>query len=189
MDVFGRVKAILFTPETEWPAIEQEPGTPAYLFSNYVVYLAAIPPLASFIGTSIIGVPVPSIGTVRVPLFAGLLSAVIAYVLSFAVVYVVAIIIDQLAPRFGGVKDFGNALRVTVYSFTPYWVGGVFSLFSAMRFVGTVVAFFGIYLMWLGLPRLMKVPPDKAFVYVAATVVCAVAIMFVVGLIGATLIM
>src|SRR5882672_7897071 len=101
MDIIGRVKGILFTPETEWPVIEHEPGTPAYLFPNYVVYLAAIPPVAGFIGSSIIGVTGPA-STFRVPLFAGLLGAVIAYVLSFAVVNVVVIIIDQLAPRFGG---------------------------------------------------------------------------------------
>src|SRR5437879_4060261 len=92
MDIVKRVKGILLTPETEWPEIEHEPGTPAFLFPNYVVYLAAIPPIAGFIGSSIIGVTVPAVGTIRVPLFAGLLGAVIAYVLSFVVVYAVAII-------------------------------------------------------------------------------------------------
>src|SRR5215471_14520957 len=99
MDVLGRVKAILLTPETEWPVIEQEPGTPAYLFSNYMAYVAAIPPIAGFIGMSIIGVSIPSVGTFRVPLVAGLLAAVISYLLSFAIVYAIAIIVDQLAPR------------------------------------------------------------------------------------------
>jgi hypothetical protein len=181
MDVFGRVKGILFTPETEWPVIEQEPGTPAYLFSNYMVYLAAIPPIAGFIGMSFIGISVPSVGTFRAPLIAGLLVAMISYLLSFAIVYAIAIIIDQLAPRFGAQKDFGNALRVTVYSFTPYWVAGLCQLVPSLRFVGYVVAFFGVYLVWTGLPRLMKVPADKAIVYVVAAIVCAVVIMFVIG--------
>src|SRR5262249_41721433 len=105
MDIVGRLKGILFTPETEWAAIEHEPGTPAYLFANYVVYLAAIPPLAGFIGSSIIGVSGPA-GTYRVPLFAGLLGAVFAYVLSFAIVYAMAIVIDHLVPRFGVHQGF-----------------------------------------------------------------------------------
>jgi hypothetical protein len=188
MDMLNRVKGILFTPETEWLAIEKEPGTPAYLFANYVVYLAAIPPIAGFIGASIFGVSVPSIGTVRTPLFAGLLAAVIAYVLSFAVVYAVAIIIDQLAPRFGGLKDFGNALKVTVYSFTPLWVAGLFQLVAGLRFVGNVVAFFGVYLMWIGLPRLMKAPADRAVAYVAVAAACAIAIVLVIRLIEIVLI-
>jgi len=188
MDIASRVKGILLTPETEWPGIEQEPGTPAYLFPNYVVYLAAIPPIAGFIGSSVIGVTMPAIGTVRVPLFTGLLGAVIAYALTFVIVYAVAIIIDQLAPRFGGVKDFGNALRVTVYSFTPLWVAGVFQLIPGLRFVGSVVAIFGIYLLWTGLPRLMKVPADNAVPCVAAAAACAVVIAFSIGLIQAALI-
>src|SRR5262249_30900248 len=153
----------------------------AYLFANYMAYVAAIPPIAGFVGMSIIGVSIPSVGTFRVPLIAGLLAAVISYLLSFAIVYAIAIIVDQLAPRFGGQKDFGNALRVTVYSFTPYWVAGLCQLVPSLRFVGYVVAFFGVYLVWTGLPRLMKVPADKAIVYVVAAVVCAAVITFVIG--------
>jgi hypothetical protein len=173
MDIVGRVKGILFAPETEWATIEHEPGTPAHLFPSYVVYLAAIPPLAGFVGSSIIGVASPA-GTIRAPLFGGLLGAVMAYVLSFAIVYAVAIIVDQLAPRFGGQKDFANALKVTVYAFTPYWVLGICQLIAGLRFVGYVGALFGIYLLWLGLRRLMKAPSDKAIPYVAATTACAV---------------
>jgi len=187
MDFVKRVKGILLTPETEWPEIEQEPGTPAYLFPNYVVYLAAIPPIAGFIGGSIIGVMVPPIGIIRVPLFTGLLGAVIGYVLSFAIVYVVAIIIDQLAPRFGGLKDFSNALKVTVYSFTPYWIAGIFQLIAGLRFLSIVISFFGVYLLWLALPRLMKVPPEKAVAYVAVSAACAIVMVAVVRLIEATL--
>ena len=184
MDVVGRVKGILLTPETEWAAIEHEPGTPAYLFPNYVVYLAAIPPVAGFIGSSIVGVSGPA-GTIRVPLFAGLVGLIFAYALSFAIVYAVAIMVDQLAPRFGGQKDFASALKVTVYAFTPYWVLGICQLVAGLRFVGYVAAFFGIYLLWLGLPRLMKVPTDKAMPYVAATAACAVVALLMLALIEA----
>jgi hypothetical protein len=184
MDILGRVKGILLTPETEWAKIEPEPGTPAYLFPHYVVYLAAIPPLAGFIGSSVIGVAVPG-GTLRVPLFAGLLGAVIAYLLSFAVVYAVAIIIDQLAPQFKGQRDFANALKVTVYAFTPYWVLGICQMIGGLRFVGYVGALFGIYLLWLGLPRLMKAPADRAVPYVATVAACAIVALAMITLIEA----
>jgi Yip1 domain len=188
MDVVSRVKGILVAPEAEWAAIEKEPGTPGYLFSNYVVYLAAIPPVAGFIGSTIIGVAVPGIGTVRVPLFLGLLGAVIGYLLSFLVVYGVAIIVDQLAPRFGGAKDFSSALKLTVYAFTPYWLGGIFYLMAGLRFVGFLAALYGLYLLWTGLPRLMRAPPDRAVAYVASAAACAFAIMLVLGLVLSALV-
>ena len=177
MDVFKRVKGIMLAPETEWQEIEKEPGTPAWLFTNYVIYLAAIPPIAGFIGGSLIGITVPPMGTFRVPLFAGLLGAVIAYLLNFVIVYAVAIIIDQLAPRFGGQKDFANALKVAVYCFTPYWVGGIFQLIAGTRFLAYVIGLFGVYLLSLGLPRLMKAPPDRTTGYVAAVAACAIVIV------------
>jgi hypothetical protein len=184
MDILGRVKGILLTPETEWAKIEYEPGTPAYLFPRYVLYLAAIPPVAGFIGGSVIGVSAAG-GTLRVPLFAGLVGAIMAYVLSFAVVYGVAIVIDQLAPQFGGQKDFASALKVTVYAFTPYWVLGICQMIAGLRFVGYVFALFGIYLLWLGLPRLMRAPADRAVPYVATTAACAIVALAAITLIEA----
>jgi hypothetical protein len=186
MDLVQRLTGILLTPEREWLVIKQEPGTPGFLFPNYMVYLAAIPPIARFIGNSIIGIALPT-GVYRAPLFSGLLGAVISYVLSFVVVYLIAIIIDQLAPRFGGVKDFPNALKVTVYSFTPYWIAGILQLAAGLRFVAYVVAFFGVYLAWLGLPRLMRAKPDQAVTYVAISTGCAIVIVTAVILMQAVL--
>jgi len=186
MDLLQRLKGILLTPEAEWPLIEQEPGTPGFLFPNYVAYLAVIPPIARLIGISIIGVAMPT-GIYRVPLFSGLLAAVIAYLMSFVVVYLIAIIVDQLAPRFGGVKDFPSALKATVYSFTPYWIAGILHLAAGLRFVAYVVALFGVYLAWLGLPRLMRVKRGEAMGYVAISVGCAIVIVVAVTLIEVAL--
>src|SRR5262245_5458872 len=115
-----RVKAILLTPAAEWPVIEREPGDVSSLFVPYVVILAAIPALARFIGTSLIGGYTP-IGT-------GLVEMVLGYLLTFVVIYIVALIVDMLAPRFGGQKNFPNALKLVVYSYTPSWVAGIFLL-------------------------------------------------------------
>src|SRR5436189_2806275 len=93
MDVVARVRAMLVSPAAEWPAIEREPGDPAYLFANYVAILALVPALAGFIGMSVVGVSTPA-GTMRVPLAAGLFNALFAYVLTFVMVYVMALIVD-----------------------------------------------------------------------------------------------
>lgn len=172
MDIVKRVKGLLLIPETEWLTIEQEPGTAAFLFSHYVIYLAAIPPVADFIGRAAIGVSVPNQGTIRVSLFAGLLGAVIEYLLTFIAIYAVAIIIDLLAPKFGAQKNFANALKLTVYSCTPAWLAGVFLLVPGLRFL-TILGLHGVYLLWIGLRQLMKVPSDNTLGYVATIAVCA----------------
>jgi hypothetical protein len=167
-----RVKAIILTPASEWRVIEHEPGDVASLFTGYVAILAAIPALARFIGACLIGR--------YQPILAGLLSAIVGYLLTFAVVYVVALIIDALAPSFQAQKNFPNALKLSVYSHTPFWLAGIFLLIPGLSFL-TLLGFYGLYLLWLGLPPLMRAPNDRAVVYAAAVVLCALLLAVAIG--------
>jgi len=182
MDIIERVKAILLTPKSEWLVIEREPGDPTYLFTNYVAILAAIPAVCGFIGASIIGIGVPMIGTVRVGIVAGIASAIVHYLLAFVLVYVMGLIIDALAPTFNAQKNPPNALKLAVYSMTPAWLAGIFSLIPGLRVLG-ILGLYGLYLLWVGLPPLMKAPEEKSIGYAAAVVVCAIVISIVIGVI------
>jgi hypothetical protein len=168
-----RVKAILLTPQTEWPVIAREPGDTAGLFTRYVAILALIPALAGFIGTSLIGR--------YVPLFSGLVSAIIYYVLTFVLTFVIGLIVDALAPTFGAQKNLSNALKLTVYSFTPLWLAGIFLLVPGLSFL-MILGLYGTYLAWLGLPPLMMAPRDKVLPYAAV-----IGIAIVIGAIQAVI--
>jgi Yip1 domain len=180
VDIVNRVKAILLTPKSEWLVIAGEPGDPAYLFANYVAILAAIPAVCGFIGTSIIGIDVPLVGTIRVGIVSGIVSAIVQYLLAFAMVYVMGLIIDALAPTFNAQKNPSSALKLAVYSMTPAWLAGVFSLIPGLRALG-ILGLYGLYLLWVVLPPLMHVPEEKAIGYAAAVVVCAIVISLVIG--------
>jgi len=135
------------------------------LFINYVAILAALPEVAHLIGQSFIG-------EARVPIASGLLRAVISYVVSIAMVYIIAGVINLLVPRFGGEKNFSNALKLSVYSHTPLWLAGVFLLIPGLNFL-LILGVYGFYLLWVGLPMLMRVPNDRAFSYAVVVTVCA----------------
>src|SRR5580693_1935095 len=97
-----RAKAMLADPFAEWARIERESGDPAFLLSRYVALLALVPAVFGFIGASVVGATVPGAGLVRAALFDGLFGAIFIYVETFAVVVVLAFIINILAPFFGG---------------------------------------------------------------------------------------
>jgi hypothetical protein len=186
MNLVERVKAILLTPKTEWAVIEGEPGDPQYLFTNYVAILAAIPAVCRFIGMSLVGINMPMVGTYRVGLVSGLAGAIVQYILTFVIVYVMALIIDGLAPTFGGQKSQPSSLKLAVYSMTPVWLAGVFALIPGLAILG-ILGLYGLYLFWLGAPALMKTPEDKSIAYTAAVVVCGIVISVIVGAIVAAI--
>lgn len=177
MDLVGRVKGLLLNPKAEWPVIEREPDARAALLKSYVAILAAIPAVCGFIGTSIIGVM-----GVRTPILIGLVGAIGGYILTFIGVYVMAFVVDMLADKFGGRSNPGNAFKIAAYGATAAWVASVFTAIPILSIL-TVLGLYTFYLIYTGLPALMKVPDDKVLGYFVTVIVCAIilwgAILFV----------
>ncbi|MFL5447760.1 MAG: Yip1 family protein [Gemmatimonadales bacterium] len=183
MSLVDRVKRILMSPRTEWQVIDTEPTTPAQLYTGYIVPLAAIGPIAQLIGYSVFGISVPFMGTYRVPIGSGITSALVTYVLSLAATYVLALIIDALAPTFNGQRSQTQALKVAAYSSTASWVAGIFQLIPGLRLL-TILGLYSLYLLYLGLPIVMKAPREKAVAYTAVIILAAIVLFMVVGVIA-----
>jgi hypothetical protein len=178
MNTVLRATAVLADPSAAWTHIATESDDAVYLLSGYVARLALVPALSSFIGACLIGVFVPGAGTVRAPVFDGLFGAIFGYVATFAEVLLVGLLIDLLAPRFGGRRGFAGALKLAVYSFTPVWLAGIFFLLPGLRFLG-LTGFYGAYVLAKGLPRLMGSPERKSLAYAAFIVVFACLLTFI----------
>ena len=184
VDIKTRVKNILLTPKTEWPAIDAEPTSTGSLVTSYVMPLAAIGAIAGFIGGSLVGVSLPFLGTYRVPIMTGLVGAVLTFCFAIVGVFILAFIINALAPTFGAQKDSDKAFKVAVYAYTPAWIAGALQILPALGVLAVLVGLYGLYLLYLGLPALMKAPQDKAAGYTAVVVVCAIVLSIVMAVIG-----
>jgi hypothetical protein len=179
MTLIERVKNILLSPKAEWPVIARETGDMAFLFRNYVAILAAIPAVCGVVGVIVLGHGLFAVTAI--------VYAIIGYVFSFVGTWLFALIINLLAPTFAGRADFPSALKLSVYAQTPFWLAGVFYLIPALSILA-ILGLYGFYLLWLGLPVLMKSPQEKSLVYTIAIVVCAIIFYVVVAAITGTIV-
>lgn len=188
-NLIERAKNILLTPRNEWPVIAAESETTAGLYTRYILILAAIPVIAGFIKMSIIGSGVPFTGvTVRVGIGAGIASMVVQYGLSLLGVFLLSLIVNALAPSFGGQKASVQSLKLVAYAYTAAWVAGIAVLLPWVGWLlGLAGGIYSIYLMYLGLPATMRAPEDKAAGYTAVTVLCAIVLGIVIATIGAAI--
>ncbi len=186
MSLIQRAQDILLKPKDTWPVIAAEKADTASIYSGWLVYLAAVPAIAAFIGLSVIGFGAFGFG-MRLPIGWGLVQMVLGYALSLVAVYVLALIVDALAPVFGGTKDRIAALKVVAYGSTAGFLGGIFNLLPTLGVLGVVAAVYSIYLIYTGLPVLMKCLPDKSAAYTAVTIVCGVVVMVLLSWVTATL--
>jgi hypothetical protein len=184
MDIVQRVRNVCLTPSTEWPVIAGETTSTGGLITGYVMPLAAIGAAAGFIGGSFIGYSVPFLGTYRVPIDSGIIGAVFAFAAAIVGIFILSAVINLLAPRFGGEQNSAQALKVAVYSYTPAWVAGALEVVPPLGVLVLLAALYGLYLLYLGLPRLMKCPEDRAIGYTAVIVVCAILLGVAVSVTG-----
>lgn len=184
MNLVQRVKDILLAPKATWPQIAQEPADVKSLYANYIVFLAAIPAIATFIGLSVFGVGAFGV-SYRVPVMSGLVNMVVGYLLSLGVVFVLALVVDALAPTFGGVRNPVNALKLVAYGATASFVGGIFGLLPSLSVLALLFALYTVYLIYTGLPVVMKCPPEKAVGYTATVMLCGVVAGVVIAVVSA----
>jgi hypothetical protein len=173
-----RILAILINPAAESAWTEKDDDDPLILVLRYVAPLAVIPPVFRFVGACIIGVVVPGVGTVRAPLLEGILSAIVGYLESFALVLLLALIASLAAPLFGARRNFVSALKLMVFSYTPVWLAGIFLILPGLRFLA-LFGFYGAYVLVAGLPHTMRPAKEKTPGFAAFIVVLACALTFV----------
>jgi hypothetical protein len=175
----SRVMNILMRPRAEWGVIAAEPANVQGLFLGYAAILAAIPAVAQIVHGLL---PFCLFGACWTPnpVFV-VVGAVVYYIASLASVFVIGIIIDALAPSFGGQKSQEQAMKVAVYSWTAAWLAGVFVIVPWFGGLLSLVGLYSLYLLYTGLPALMKAPEGQSLGYTAVVVVLAIVVSVIVG--------
>ena len=164
MDLGNRIKGILLEPRSEWVKIAAEPATVHSLYTGWIMILAAIGPIALLV----------SVNSLQI--------AVAQYLLSLVITFVLALIVDALAPSFGGTADFVASLKLTAYGYTVAWLAGIFNLLGIFGGLFTLIAMvYAIYTFFLGAPVLGKSSPDKAAPFTIVVVLCGVVLGLLAG--------
>jgi hypothetical protein len=182
-----RIKNIILTPKTQWPVIEAESTAVGQLYTGYVMPLAAFAAVMSFIRMSVIGVNLPFGGTLRTPFVSGLFSSVLTFVMGLIGLYLVGLIINMLAPSFGGQRDQRQALKTAAYAFTPAWLGTALVFLPLGTLLQLCAGIYGIYVLYLGLPVMMRSKPASSGGYTASVVVCSILVGILFGVVAASL--
>ncbi len=153
--IIERVKQIVLKPRETWETINQEQTTIPILLKEYLLILAAVPALASFLGMW------DNLGLGR-----SLINAIVVYILSIVNVVVLGRIISLVAPNFGSIRDEVKGFQVALYSYTPVLAAGVLNLIPPLSILILFVGIYGLYILYIGLPIVMATPQEKSLPYI-----------------------
>ena len=179
--LIDRVKNILMKPKEAWETISRDRATPGDVLVNYVLPLAALGPICSFIGGQLFGFG-GLFFSYRPSLLGSLGGAALEFISTLVMLVLVTFIADKLAPKFGGESNTGRAFKWIGYGATASFVAGVFGLVPGLGVLG-LLGLYSLYLLYVGATPMMSVPRDKALGFTAATVACGILVSIVLGVV------
>lgn len=176
MNLIERVKRILLNPKEEWASIDQENTSVAELTTTYLIPLALIPAIATFIGYGLVG-----FGFFGPSLSWGIRQAVISLVQTLLGAFITAFVINALTGSFASQNNFRKAMQLVVYSFTPMMVAGIVLILPALGILYFLAGIYGLYLLYIGIKPLMKTPDDKVTTYFVVSLIVLIAVYLIIG--------
>lgn len=186
-NLFQRVINILIKPKEEWRVVATEKPDATKLIFGYALILAAIPAIAAFIKYGVIGVTFWGYTTRSIA--SGVQYGLIQLISAVLGAYLLAWVIDLLAPSFDSEKNFGRSLQLAVYSSTPQWVAGILLLLgTGMSILIMLIGLYAIYLLAAGMPIIKQTPKEKVVGYVVVVIIALIVISFLVALIMASIV-
>lgn len=193
MGILQHTLGILLHPQAEWKAIRNEKGSFLQVFVNHVPFLALIPAVCAYIGVTQVGWTVAEGEPIKLTSASAASLCALTYVALLAGIYVLGEFINWMSKTYGVQDDDerrhyeGTALAV--YISTPTLLAGAALLYPELWLVTAVVglaAAYSVYLIYQGIPILMNITKEQAFMY--ATSVVTVGLVLMVSILIATVV-
>lgn len=168
MKLLSHTVGILTHPDSEWATIRQERENKLSVFLTHVPFLALIPVLATFYGVTQVGWGFNGNHMYLTQESAASL-AVVSYFANCFMVYALGEFIDWMTETFAeGEMEKGRGMTMAVFLMTPVFLSGLVFAYPHL-WLCAVVAFAGVawavYLCYEGMPILMKIPKERAFMF------------------------
>lgn len=184
MGILQHTLGILLHPNTEWKAIRNEKNSFIQVFVSHVPFLALIPAICAYVGVTQVGWAVGRGDVIKLTTVSAASLCALTYVALLAGIYLLGEFINWMSKTYG-VKDDdakrhyeGTALAV--YVSTPALIAGLSLLYPQLWFVTVVMGLasaYSVYLIYQGIPILMNISKEQAFMYATSVVTVGLVLM------------
>lgn len=171
MNITDYVKGILLEPKKQWQIIKNESIPISDMITKYAMPLALLPAIAGIIRLSVTGLS----------LYAAVRWGVLSYALNIGGVFLIAYMLDSIAPSFGSAKNLNASMKTAVFSLTPYWLGGIFAGIYIVSIISLLSGVYALFLFYLGVGIIKEPPREKIFGYYLVSLLLAIAVFIVIN--------
>lgn len=167
-------------PYREWQEIRDEDENTSRLYLTPLLALAAIPAIASIIGTWMVGWEVSdSEGAVRLTFGSALQTGILIYLTILATVFIIAGAIFWMTHRAQIYPTYQSCVAFVTYLAVPIFIAGIVAIYP-LRWLALIAAglaaCYSIYLLYIGIPAFLNTTKNKSFLMFICILAMALAL-------------
>ncbi len=186
---FKHVWGLMAQPKDEWKSIRDERCTIGKCYCSHVLLLAAVPAIAYFIGTSQVGWVIGA-KSVRLSTASALQIAGLTYLTMLVGIFAMGKTIHWMSQTYGATQNLPQSIALAAYTATPLFLTGIMLVYPILwlnLLIGLMALAYTIYLLYIGLPIMMKISQERGFLFASA--VMGVGLVMLVGVLAATVVL
>lgn len=188
--MLAKAIGILFLPGKTWQSVAQLSDAQLKPYLLYPAVLALIPAYAWYYGTTQVGWTVAGGQPTRFTPDSAMMIAILFYLAQLIAIWVVGYFVHWMSDTYGAESSAIKGMAVTGLCATPILLSGLLGfhpLFWLDFVVGLAAVSYGVYLLYIGIPIVMRIPEERGFLFASAIV--AVGLVMAVVVMGATVIL
>ncbi len=188
--MIGKVFGIIFQPVPTWHEVAGMSEAELKRYLKYPAILALIPAIAWFYGTTRVGWSVGGRETVHFSAGSAAAIAPLFYLAQLVAIWVIGYFVHWMAQTYGAESSISKGVVLAGFCATPILLFGAFGvhpLFWLDFLVGLIAVSHAVYLLYLGIPIVMRIPQERGFLFASAVV--AVGMVMAVVVMVATVIL
>jgi len=172
---------ILTRPSSEWTRLAGLDGNARSILLLYPMLWAILPAVAWFWGTSHVGWRVGSDSdVVRLTEDSARLISFLFYAGMVACVFVIGYFIHWMSDTYGADSSLTKGIMIASICATPLFLAGAVGFYPILwldMLVGVFAVSWSTYLLYTGIPVVMRIPEERGFLFASAVVAIALVIL------------
>jgi len=172
---------LLVKPSAQWRTIADLPESSFRTLILYPCFLAILPAVAWYYGTSHVGWTVGDKGdAIKLTVESARQISVLFYLAMLGSVAVIGYFIHWMADTYGAASTLTKGIVITGLTSTPLFIAGLVGFYPLLwidLLIGVGAVSWSVYLLYLGIPIVMDIPEERGFLFSSAVVGVALVIL------------
>jgi len=183
--MISNIIGLLIWPKSQWQSIAEKGqfGLGGAMF--YILLLASIPALAWYYGATQVGWTVGDGDVIKLTQQSGQILISLFYLTMVVSLCAIGYSIHWMASTYGADSSTSKGIAIAGFTATPLFIAGVVGfipIFWLALLIAIAAVSYAVYLLYLGIPIVMKIPEERGFLFASAVVaVCMVILMVIMG--------